>query len=419
MQGICEGEILKVEKRAKYGERNIVRYTVMAYIGGKKIVIPHVEAVNMFGGIADYTVVRQRAMFDTDETSDFPVEQNEIDATIGARIILAVLGPTNAIILGFKQHPNQVPEIIDADEKDPQGVFQFLGIRVEVSEEGDIQFIHKGLPSIAYKPGTSSLLDNNVLGEQLALAAESGGDVTGGNGSDAITPADKSEVVLWEMISGGGFKIRDSLGQGFVLAQADNLMTLTNNTIPSWLSPDAPQAANYSGYENEYLEFDKDAGSIEINTSKLTSIISNGDRTESTLGAYSHDVTKTYSVHIQDNEDRKIDGGLELAVEKKISVSVGDSYTIDGKKDLTLDFSGAKLTMKNGKVAIGGSAELLDLFDQTLQAMDKILTNIEALTVLGNLGLPSSPPVNIADFTLDQTTVAQIKTQLGTIKGSF
>jgi hypothetical protein len=399
---ICEGEILKVEKRAKFGERNIIRYTVLAYINGKQIVLSHVESTNMFGGIADYTVVRQRAMFDTEDTSDFPIEQNEIDATIGARVILAIVGPASAYIIGFKQHPNQVPEIIDADTKKPQAVFQFLGIRAEIKDNGDIQFIHKGAPEISYKPSSSSLIDNNLVGKQLELAAKTGGDATGGNGNDAITPADKMEIVLWEMVKGGGFKIRDAEGQSFLIDRQKKKVTLTNNSLPSWLSPDAPSASSYTGYENEYIEMDKGKGSITIRSTKLTDIKSDGDRKDTTKGSYKAEITKTYSVHIKDNEDRKVDGGFQIAVEKNMSTKVGGSYSVVSKKDISLEGSGGtKLVLKDGKIAFkGGSAELLDLISQAFMIL--------STTTAAGFGAPLS---SVGQF-------AQLQAQIDAIKGS-
>ena len=89
-------------------------------------------------------------------------------------------------------------------------------------------------------------------------------------------------------------------------------------------------------------------------------------------------------------------------------------------KDVNIEGSQAKMKLGKGKVALGGpTAELLDLFDQLLDAMKDAWTAAAAETHIGNMGYPTAPPTNAADYVKAAATVTQIKTLLGTIKGSL
>lgn len=85
------------------------------------------------------------------------------------------------------------------------------------------------------------------------------------------------------------------------------------------------------------------------------------------------------------------------------------------------DLLGAKVNLTNGLVAIGNSAgEVLDLFDQTLDILIDLTTSMAKETHIGNLGYPTAPPSNVADYikaTLDLNI--KIKAILAAVKGSL
>lgn len=128
-----------------------------------------------------------------------------------------------------------------------------------------------------------------------------------------------------------------------------------------------------------------------------------------------------------------IDGTSDLI---KLKTAFGDELSVsasDGIKGSTptgtslsfksgaveLEGTGGKMKLKGGKVAMGGAAaELLDLFDQTLEKLNTTLTQIQAIIVPTAVG-PSGPPTNAAQFATLFTEVTTIKTQLGLIKGSL
>lgn len=131
---------------------------------------------------------------------------------------------------------------------------------------------------------------------------------------------------------------------------------------------------------------------------------------------YTHIVGKEESVYteiidgIAEKTTRSYKSGLtieENGGEDKVTITTsgGTIISIDGASgaiEIT-DSGTGKLKISNSKVALGSAAaELLDLFDQTLTA-------IQALTHIGNLGVPTSPPLNLATFTLIQTLLQSIK----------
>lgn len=88
--------------------------------------------------------------------------------------------------------------------------------------------------------------------------------------------------------------------------------------------------------------------------------------------------------------------------------------------DVMLNGSLAKMKLSQGKVALGGpAAELLDLFDQFIDVVKTVFDVLALETHTGNLGYPTSPPLNAAQYTQASVLATQIKTLLGTIKGSL
>jgi hypothetical protein len=151
------------------------------------------------------------------------------------------------------------------------------------------------------------------------------------------------------------------------------------------------------------------------------------DKTKKTISTFSRSDTTLESnarilLKAKDNIDQntskdwliKASGSAKVEA-KDLTISIGGPIKITGQSNteeyngpfkakassINLEGSGAKLSLQGGKVALGGgSAELLDLFDQLLDAI---------ANDLGNLGYPQ-PSAEIA---------AQIKSKLASIKGSL
>lgn len=85
---------------------------------------------------------------------------------------------------------------------------------------------------------------------------------------------------------------------------------------------------------------------------------------------------------------------------------------------LELEGSQAKVKLDKGKITIAGpAAELLDLFDQLLDALKDAWTSASTETHVGNLGYNTTPPLNSADYIKAAGLITQIKSLLTTIKG--
>lgn len=401
------GEIIKVQESFKNG-RKIIRYLCSAEMpNGSRQLIPNVEMVSSFGGIGDYT--QRRARSTTDDGNKLPPQTNDeaMAHTIGDRVVISFLGGSIQfpVITGFLQHPEQTNEFDkDPVSLDPQAVLQYLGIRIEVSDTGAIRFIKKGAPKVKYTAG-SAVPSLPAVGPSSGIK---------GNDNKALEPAADTEVVLWEMLDEGVFRLRDSDGQMIELDRSSGTITLSNGGLKS--TEDASSVSPGSS-DAESIIFDNSANSIEITTRKLLSINSLDAREDVTEGDYSHDITGNSSVTIGGDETLSIDGNQEVSIQQdaKLSIKGGYKASVMGKTELSstggieLEAAGAKLKLANGKVGLGGpAAELLDLLDQQL---DAIIQNAPTF-VSTAVGPGVLNPAVVA-------TLTQIKTLLGTIKGGI
>jgi hypothetical protein len=155
------------------------------------------------------------------------------------------------------------------------------------------------------------------------------------------------------------------------------------------------------------VEVKKDAtfvieGELFFGVKKSITIQSDDSLDLSTAGELIFNITKNMSLNT--------DGDLEISSGKNIVVSAGSNLEVEATQDVIIgSATGSKLKLSGGQVALGGSSggktvELLQLFEDTLNAITK-------LTVGTGTG-PSSPPMNLADFT-------KILTDLALIKGSL
>lgn len=102
-----------------------------------------------------------------------------------------------------------------------------------------------------------------------------------------------------------------------------------------------------------------------------------------------------------------------------VLATLGDVNVEATAGDLKVNGSGAMAKFSKGQVGIGTEAvELLDLVNQSIQLNIQTLQAIEQLTVIGNLGYSTSPPVNVADFVQIQAKSTAMQTKLQTIIGS-
>jgi hypothetical protein len=104
--------------------------------------------------------------------------------------------------------------------------------------------------------------------------------------------------------------------------------------------------------------------------------------------------------------------GAIKAENKLGSIALSEVGDIDIKNKLSsISMSAA------GKFKVQGAiAELLDLFDKTLEQQINTLIALQMLTVGTGTG-PSSVPINLPDFTKAQAQLMQVKMLLASMKG--
>lgn len=79
---------------------------------------------------------------------------------------------------------------------------------------------------------------------------------------------------------------------------------------------------------------------------------------------------------------------------------------------------GGSLSLSKGKILLAAAAgEVLEQFAETLKGLDELLTALQAEQHVGNLGFPTAPPVNVADYIKSQVNFKKIAAVIDLMKG--
>jgi hypothetical protein len=123
-----------------------------------------------------------------------------------------------------------------------------------------------------------------------------------------------------------------------------------------------------------------------------------------------------------------ISGPVSIIIEKltqKITISNIDTE-ISSKKSFkitTLDTEISSLKsvkIKSAKIAIGfGGVELLDTIVKFMEQVSAMALSLSTETHTGNLGYPTSPPLNLADYIKVKAQVEILKAKVSLIKGGL
>lgn len=461
-----QGEVISVTPKRE-SDQNVTYYTVEATLdNGTKVDIPNCYVASMYGGIGDYQRRRVRVRNDS-EFPEYSYAKSDLDASVGERVLISFVNGSiyHPVIIGFVDHPNSVIEMEEPDLEDPNLINQYQGLRETVDEKGQWRITRKGAPEVIFKPKSNGLTSVSVGGDESFA----------GDSSEALEPKDTTERFIIEVLDKALFRVRDPEG---AMIEIDHVtkkgVYISDNDFKSIddineVTPEGALQDDFKTTKAEYIHLKREDQSLTIASRLLTNIYSLKDRYDFTQENYKHEIQKNCEIIITENYKDSITGDYESFVEKNRGINtngnfniftkgnnsqkiegtntievVGDfkiktdstltlysakdydlktdsNFIINAASDIKLTASGgAALNLSSGKVALGGpTAELLDLFDQTLQKFDATLTQIQALTVLGNLGFPTSPPINAAAFATTQVEVATIKATLGTIKGSL
>jgi hypothetical protein len=410
---IYEGEIQEVVEQNE-SPVPFVRYKCLIHLGNsQQLIVDNVECCTMFGGIGDFFQHRARASSDSGNKINYTSQKNE-NARIGDRVLIAFLGGSflRPMIIGFHPHPNQTKEIVGSEAKSlkPQAVFQYLGVRITIDEDGQLQIIHKGAPEVKYT-GTDSGGLSALTGLASSLTSALGVD------NPALTPKDETETTIIEMLSEGIFRVRDHEGQMIEIDRTAKTISLNNNGLSS---VDEEAIPSIGDPDNESLTLNKDDKSATLRARNELLLTSDGTRTDVVEKDFEVNVSGNQVVSVSKDVENKISGNNTNEISGKLEESVGKDWTISVNGSATIEASGATIKLGKGKVGMGGkSAELVDSVVQLMAVLNDTLIAIQALTVLGNLGYPTSPPINVADFVKATTTLAQLKAKLESIKGGI
>ncbi|MEM4379060.1 MAG: hypothetical protein QXL01_00035 [Thermoplasmatales archaeon] len=467
---LVEGEIIGVSSysgKMKGISKKFFYYVCRATMqDGSQVILNNVVAASMFGGIGDYFQVKHKGSADVPEDVKYGLNDDRNTKTIGDRVLISFVNGhiTKPVIVAFLPHPQQTDEFQGKDHKTlkPQFVWQYNGIRVKIDDEGQLSVIHKGAPEIKDLGANSGQLAGAV---GAAASAISGAASDPDPSNPAVIFKPTTERTLFEMLKDGVFRIRDAEGQIIEIDRTKKRIYISNNDIKSTESIDgSPLSGGLQLLTNstdaEYVLLDKDKELVLINARSIAQIYSFDKRKDVTEGNHSHKILGDSEWTIQGNEKQLIGGSRDHKINEDDKLLVGGNKeetiigdrkeTITGKKDvsivgdhtakvggsvseqytgswevvalggITLNGSLGVLKLADGKVGLGGpTAELLDLVDQLLQQLDTLITQMQLETHTGNLGYPTSPPLNAAAYAAVQTAISVIKTLLGTIKGGI
>lgn len=423
---VLEGEVFQIQPHVGTS-RKPIRYIVKLDMpDGSTILVPNCITSTMFGGIDDNLQMRLRSSEDSGVDTETSSTDEKNAAQTGDRVYVAFIGGNiqKPVIIGYAQHPNQTFEFEDDEpaDIDPRMVFKYLGMKATIDDKGQMRLIHRGAPTIKYEPKQSGAL--GALGDAAGALNTSGPGTDKANG--AIKPQADTETTLFEFLEGGIFRIRDAEGQFIEIDRTQKRIYISNNDQKS---TDAEAPLDPS--DAEYVLLDKDAKKIELQARTELALHSLDARNDNTDGKYTHKVGENSEWEITGDETRKIDGNQETTIEKDYILKINGDSTETIKGDKKLDVTGdqklnvtgdwkinvtgdveitagpATFSMKSGKFQIkGATGELLDLFDQDLDAF----INNAATLVLTSVGPGQLSPAVV-------TLLGNIKGFLAGIKG--
>lgn len=414
-------------------------YNVRATMAdGVVTIFQDVPVATMFGGIGDsLNIVARTAKANGQKLDGTRPLGPQLNASLGDRVIIALMGGhyKRAVIVGYLQHPSQLPKYTERESLEPQATLDYLGMTFSVDELGQLSFIHRGAPDVSY-------VEQNSLGNLTGSAPDT---------NPALDPQDDSVITKMEMLDEGGWRIRDSAGNTIWIDPTNQKITLTDVGMPS-TDDEEPQTPidmtlpskasrelekTYQVSDGESIVIDGNASSITIYSSDAYKKIIGGDvtnkiegNTDDTIGGnsdltISRDYTRTvkggtttktggdYSETIEGDFDSSITGDFSVSGDSDMAFSsIGDfSTNSDGDTDittlgnLTLSAAGGVASLKmteEGMVELTGlSGGLIDLITQLISA----ITTITVPTAVG----PSGPPINAAQMIEIQTLLTQMK----------
>lgn len=485
---LIDGEILDVMADTNVELFPTIRYRVRAHFPWGDGFLVNVQQANMFGGINDFFEIRRRGSMESGKT--YSIEANndaQQDSKIGDRVLISFLGGqlNRPVIVGAIPHPKMNPWLSQKITSDvhnfnalkPSLSMRYLGLEIEVDDNGQFHVTHNGAPAIEEIDASSGGLLGSLSG---ALSGAIGG-IGASSVSDELPPTDSGNPAVknvsasyktkWEFLSKGEFRLYDADGNMLELDRVSKQIRLSNSgrsTVDGELvgSDDQEHVLIDGSKLEQLLELHartmirhtsrKDIEEIAdnnitrtIGNNEIITIKNDYDRTisgSSTVlikkdvkwtvsGTVKNKVTGAVDSVYESDFNEKILGKVDTKISKdwlidannnkveltssgvKITDNKNNIITTDSKGVRIQTSQGSVLSLENGKIAIGNQiAELADLLGQTLKQLQSLSTALQA-EIHPTPNGPSGPPMNAASYVQFNAQCVQIETLLNQIKG--
>jgi len=388
--------------RFMYGQVEKIIYTDDPTNISKKFIEYDVSVRDAKGGQSIFKNVRKMSsIFGVNDFEETVLESNEfafsgkLDTSNffanknGTTVVLAFLhgSKDKPFIIGTFDHPKKK----GGTKKD--GIHkkgEFRGFQWEINKDGDFILTYNGAKKANGQPANPALSKTTFkIGKDGKVQTTTGHRITIEN--------DKGKEKIQVYTAGKQlFEINDLTGEESItmVHKKGALFNIDKNGSIKLTSADG-----------SYLFLDAESGAVSL-VQADGNVFTIGE--ENTLG--SSDGKKAFSV---------LPSKLQAFSDTDINLQASGKMILDAG-GIILQDTIAKITIQNGQVALGTpAAELLDLFDQTLVQLNTLTTAMAAETHIGNLGYPTSPPLNAAAYAAVGSALTVIKSLLLTIKGSI
>ena len=408
---IIEGEV--IEAIEKYDGDNRIFYTCRVMLPNGAITdINNVYVSSTYGGIGDYKNRRLRTRKDA-EFKENSYEEKDLNASVGERVFIAFINGSmyHPVIIGFKEHPNQVDEIEDPKSAKPQSVEQFLGVREDIDEKGQWRLTVKGAPKVKFNPQTLPFSLPSLGGLD---------DTPKGDKSPALEPKDETNRLIIEVLEKAIFRVRDPEGGVIEIDHKGKKGVFFSNN--DWKSSEdveksfKPESGglgfDFKSVDAEYIHLDRSKEALVLSSRKITNIYSLKDRYDFTVGNHKIEVEGNIELLIKGDYKAEISGSKEETIE-------GDNKsTITGSCEYTS--SGDMKMLSKTKVAFGTSqVEIFGKLSETLEQFGKLIQEITTAaptfvnTAVGPGVLNPGLVAKLPEFTV---SIQKLKTEIDSVK---
>ena len=365
----------------------VPEYDVLMYDGmNGQVLLSNVRTLKDFSSLQQIQETILETNVKADERAEIPSNQN------GALVVIGFIDSNfnKPFIIGAFEHEGTLDPIAIEEE----GRFkysEFNGLKQKVNDSGELEITFTGRLDEEGEP---------VVADQTPITFKLGidGTVSSPTGHRfIINGAEDAQRVQIVTANNQIFQIEDTPD-----AEAITMLHKSGALLSMQTNGSVQLIGSNGGYL--FINTEADELSLTHNQGHIIGITSDEINLSEKGGA---DI-----ISIREGQIQLTSGGDVTLQASAFGVNAGGITFADQV--------GGSLKIENGLVALGGpTAELLDLFDQLLQQLDTLLTNVQTSTHIGNLGFPTAPPVEAGAYAPIQVQINLIKTLLGTIKGTL